>query len=293
MNKQSQNSPALLAQERHEFHAELLNNGTLTVDVNGIASNADKGNRQSVQWAGAIAAELQLETRQEKRAGQTTGSGFEAACVHFLKETFPHLNHLRPGTWEITQVGGRRASSVAEFEQYSHLADLALLVKEVPTLRTALGNAYQIAPDIIIARHPVADNVINSHGAIVDNEIAIYSSLRENVQSLPILHSVISCKWTLRSDRAQNARTEALNLIRNRKGQLPHIVVVTGEPTPSRIASLALGTGDIDCTYHFALYELMEAVHESNNDDAQQLLQDMIDGKRLKDISDLPLDLAV
>ena len=34
----------------------------------------------------------------------------------------------------------------------------------------------------------------------------------------------------MRSDRAQYSRTEALNLIRNRKGRLPHIVVVTGEP---------------------------------------------------------------
>ena len=46
---------------------------------------------------------------------------------------------------------------------------------------------------------------------------------------------------------------------RNRKGNLPHIVVVTGEPMPARIASLALGTGDIDCVYHFALYELVDA----------------------------------
>jgi hypothetical protein len=55
-----------------------------------------------------------------------------------------------------------------------------------------------------------------------------------------------SSKWTIRSDRSQNSRAEALNLIRNRKGHLPHIVVVTGEPLPSRLASITLGTGDID-----------------------------------------------
>src|ERR1035438_2137764 len=70
---------------------------------------------------------------------------------------------------------------------------------------------------------------------------------------LPILHASISCKWTIRSDRVQNARSEALNLIRNRKGRLPHVVVVTGEPLPSRLSAIALGTGDIDCVYHFAL----------------------------------------
>lgn len=109
----------------------------------------------------------------------------------------------------------------------------------------------------------------------------------------PLLHASISCKWTLRSDRAQNARSEALNLIRNRKGRLPHIVVVTGEPSPSRLASLAIGTGDIDCVYHFALHELLEAVGESGSDDGKEMMAIMVEGKRIRDISDLPLDLAV
>jgi type II restriction enzyme ngoMIV (fragment) len=102
-----------------------------------------------------------------------------------------------------------------------------------------------------------------------------------------------SAKWTMRSDRAQNSRTEALGLIRNRKGNLPHIAVVTGEPLPGRLASLALGTGDIDCMYHFALYELIDAVNATGAEDSIELLDVLIKGKRLKDISDLPLDLAV
>ena len=74
---------------------------------------------------------------------------------------------------------------------------------------------------------------------------------------------------------------------------MPHIVVVTGEPLPSRIASLALGTGDIDCVYHFALYELLEAVNQSGAEDSIEMLKMLIEGNRLKDISDLPIDLAV
>ncbi len=80
--------------------------------------------------------------------------------------------------------------------------------------------------------------------------------------------------------------------MRNRKGHLPNIMVVTAEPTPSRLASIALGTGDIDCVYHFALYELQETVKALGMDDSAELLAIMVDGKRLKDISDLPLDLA-
>ncbi|RME01738.1 MAG: restriction endonuclease, partial [Calditrichaeota bacterium] len=107
------------------------------------------------------------------------------------------------------------------------------------------------------------------------------------------LHASISCKWTLRSDRAQNSRTEALNLIRNRKGHLPHIVAVTAEPTATRIASLALGTGDIDCVYHFALNELKTAILAIEDESQADMLNMLIEGRRLRDISDLPFDLAI
>ena len=110
---------------------------------------------------------------------------------------------------------------------------------------------------------------------------------------LPLLHASISCKWTIRSDRVQNARSEALNLIRNRKGRLPHVMVVTGEPLPSRLSAIALGTGDIDCVYHFALPELVASVEELGYGDTLETLKIMIQGKRMKDIFDLPLDLAV
>ena len=117
--------------------------------------------------------------------------------------------------------------------------------------------------------------------------------MRDINGGLPLLHASISCKWTIRSDRVQNARSEALNLIRNRKGRLPHIVVVTGEPLPSRLSAIALGTGDIDCVYHFALPELISSVEDLGLEDTLESLKIMVQGKRLKDISDLPLDLAI
>ena len=81
--------------------------------------------------------------------------------------------------------------------------------------------------------------------------------------------------------------------MRNRKGRLPHIAVVTGEPLPSRIASLALGTGDIDCIYHFALDELHDTLRAAGDEGYLDTLEMMIEGKRLKDIADLPLDLVI
>ncbi|WP_322994566.1 NgoMIV family type II restriction endonuclease [Castellaniella sp.] len=107
----------------------------------------------------------------------------------------------------------------------------------------------------------------------------------------PLLHASISCKWTIRSDRAQNSRSEALNLIQPQ--DICPISWRSRQNPPQPIASIALGTGDIDCVYHFALYELQDTIRSLGMDDAEDLLRVMVDGRRLKDISDLPLDLAV
>jgi len=162
-----------------------------------------------------------------------------------------------------------------------------------PELAAALGSDYTITPDIVVVRSAETDETINSKGILIDDSVTTYASLRKNNGGMPLLHASIACKWTIRSDRAQNARSEALNLIRNRKGRLPNVMVVTAEPTPSRLASIALGTGDIDCVYHFALYELQATLKALGMHDAEDLLSVMVNGKRLKDISDLPLDLAV
>jgi hypothetical protein len=71
------------------------------------------------------------------------------------------------------------------------------------------------------------------------------------------------------------------------------VVAVTAEPLPTRIASLALGTGDLDCVYHFALPEMQESTAETENEDQMDMLMMLIKGRRLRDISDLPFDLAI
>jgi NgoMIV restriction enzyme len=108
----------------------------------------------------------------------------------------------------------------------------------------------------------------------------------------------------MRRDRAQNTRLEALNLVRNRKGRLPHVAAVTMECDPEILASLCLGTGDIDCVSHAALHELIEAAEDAANTmppprrgatwpEKLESLRRMVDGSRLRDVSDLPLDLMI
>jgi NgoMIV restriction enzyme len=285
---------SLLTSERAEFHRALITTRTLVVDDKGIASNADSGQRFSREASLAVATKLGAGIGGEKLKGQEAGSRFEAAVRDFLARTFPRFDTLRPGRWAIENVGGSRSGyQLAHYEPYRHLEELARQIEASPTLATVLGNSYDVSPDVIVVRLPVTDSEINRKEVLVDASAGTHSPIRQENQSHGIVHAVVSCKWTLRSDRAQNARTEALGLIRNRKGQTPHIAVVTGEPSPSRLASLALGTGDVDTVYHFALPELVEATAELGNDEAQQTLDILISGKRLRDIADLPLDLAI
>ena len=289
---------ALIANARYHFHKRLFETNTLTLTTAGVASNADTSSRGSKAIARQIVDILVEEQHHavsivDKISWQTLGKQFEKLTMEFLRETFPRLQNLRPGKWTVLQLGNNKKLKTSDFAQYEHLAYLNALTTQNAQLAAALGNDYLVAPDVVVYRDLYEDSEINADQLIVDDEICKMADIRKSNGGKPVLHASVSAKYTMRSDRAQNSRTEALNLIRNRKGHLPHIVVVTAEPMPNRLASLALGTGDIDCVYHFALYELIRVVKEVGSEDAVETLETLVQGKRLKDISDLPLDLSV
>lgn len=289
---------ALIEKARFDFHKRLFETNTLNLNSKGVVSNADTSSNSSKKIARKVIDILVEEQKYkinvfEKINGQTLGKQFEVLTMEFLSNTFPQLQNLRPGAWHILQLGNNNRLKTSDFEQYEHLAYLSELTAENARLAAALGNDYLVAPDVVIYKDLLEDEFINIKQEIVSDNVCKMTDVRKSNGGKPVLHASVSAKFTMRSDRAQNSRTEALNLIRNRKGHLPHIVVVTAEPLPSRLASLALGTGDIDCMYHFALYELIRAVKEVGSEDANDLLDTLVKGKRLKDISDLPLDLAV
>jgi hypothetical protein len=272
---------------RQKFHRELAAS-VFMLDNSNVPTNADVDNKLSIEIAKALADRIPHGSCTKRPSGQTLGKLFEGACSVFCKDTFLPLKHLRPGKWAIEDK-----KLISDYDQYAQLREIEKLLQDFPEIKSSLGTDYIIAPDIIISRQPEKDSSINHREIYVDGSVTRLASLREKNNKLPILHASISCKWTMRSDRAQNSRSEALNLIRNRKGPLPHVVAITAEPLPSRLASLALGTGDLDCVYHFALYELIEILKGSSHNDAEDMLTVMVQGKRLRDISDLPLDLAI
>jgi hypothetical protein len=277
----------LLRQQYHQFVGSRI----LRIHE-GIPNIADRSSKSSVAISRLIFEYLNFANQFEPIVGQVKGNQFELVTKGFLEQSFKLLQHLRPGQWVF-----RINSSIADYEQYKHMALLKRVLDENAALKSVLGLDYLVTPDIVVCRYPIHDDELNLIAPVVDKDLPVsqHTPLRihNHAKIYPLLHASISCKWTLRSDRAQNVRTEALNLIRNRKGHTPHIAIVTAEPLPTRLASIALGTGDLDCVYHFALPELQRAVEATQNEDQRDILETMVQGSRLRDISDLPLDLAI
>jgi hypothetical protein len=283
---------AALRQEYHRRICKEILRESRTSERVSYPNIADVGSPGSIRIASKLVEHLGCAIRKGRIPGQTVGRLFEVATKDYLEGAFQLLQHLRPGHWQYSVD-----TAISEYDQYEHLAYLEQVILRDAKLAPALGGDYIITPDIVVGRSPVSDEEVNVQGDVINvsDSLARLTPLRSANRPEPrlILHASISCKWSIRSDRAQNTRTEALNLIRNRKGHLPHIAVVTAEPLPTRLAALALGTGDLDCVYHFALPELRASIEDVDDESQLDMLSVLLDGRRLRDISDLPFDLAV
>ena len=262
---------SLLSDARARFLSDLLL-GVVTESKAGVASFADKGSDASKKISRAVIQSLGVTAKCEKQAGQVSGATFEKCVTDFIKSTFCKLGNLRPGSWRD------------RYHQFRALRSLrALKAKKTlmgdPALRDiAMADQYTIKPDIVVYRWPESDDVINATFSVVDQNVARHAPFRAENQPdelMGILHDCVSCKFTIRSDRVQNVRAEALSLMRHRRGHLPHIAVVTCEPLPSRLASIARGTGEVDCVYHAFLPELRAAVRSEVGKSHSEQLEDI------------------
>lgn len=289
-------APTDLATLRKEFHADLCRD-VLGVRGGGsgppVYSNADSYQKTSVDFAARLASRLPPAAAPMMK-GSEVGSAFERTVLKFVRGAL----ELHPAfAIKRMEVGPGRV--ISDFAQFAHLAEIEAVVKTHPELEATLGGHYLVKPDLVVWWEPFDDSELRpALDPAVRAETLSPTRLRSPGPSLPILHASISCKWSIRSDRVQNTRTEALNLVRNRKGRTPHIVLVTMEPDPKRLSAIAIGTGDIDCVYHGALTELREAAAEAveaspARENAARRLEMMVHSSRLRDIADLPLDLLV
>lgn len=220
---------------------------------------ADGDSRTSVAIASRM-LELLFVEHETTRTGQGEGTFLEQGVAAYLSDRF--ANDPAGRDWEVRQGG-----LITDFDQYSHLARLDELIDqdETGTLSVELGRDYQVRPDVTI-------------GSATGHED-------------PTLHAAISCKFTIRSDRVQNVRHEGVILTRHRRGRQPHIVVVTAEPLPTRLAAIARGTGEIDAVYHVALETLKAATEAEGTTEQQVALEEIVGQHRLFDLTELPTTL--
>lgn len=198
-----------------------------------VPNCADTDSDQSVRLASEMLNQLEVPAGVPSAVPKNPGPALETRVEDDLAK---QLVQRRPDReWQVS-----RGRVVTDFLQYRHLDEVDTLVKRDPALAVTIGRDYLIRPDVTVG--------IASPDA-----------------GFPFLHAAISCKWTIRSDRVQNIRHEFNQLIRHRRGRLPHLVTVTAEPLPSRLQAIARGTGEVDAVYHIAYDALAAAVEKVGN----------------------------
>ncbi|MGV4885102.1 NgoMIV family type II restriction endonuclease [Streptomyces viridosporus] len=246
------------------FATQLLGWKKLKKSGNLVPNSADSDSNTSKALAGSILNSLGVTADMLlPDTPENLGPALERAVSIDLADSLPKADPSR-----LWHVDHRKV--ISDFSQYSHLRRVADAVKANPTLRTDLGVDYLIQPDVTVG-----------------------ISQKLTAEDLkPFLHAAVSCKWTIRSDRVQNIRHEFLQMIRHRRGRLPHLVTVTAEPMPSRIAAIARGTGEVDAVYHIAFDALREAVAAVGGRQQQEDLAECIDQGRLRPYEELASTLA-
>ncbi len=228
--------------------------------TNGAPNFADGSSETSIAIAKSVLHQLDI-SQTLATSPQESGRLLEE-CV---EEAITHaLNNRRPEVpWTVS-----RRSLISEFEQYEHLAKLEQLIDNDTShvLSVELGRDYLVRPDVTVG--------------ILQGD------------AVPYLHATISCKWTIRSDRVQNIRHEGVVLTRHRRGRQPHIVTVTAEPLPTRLAAIARRTGEVDAVYHLFLDELITATENLGAVEQIRTLNELISQTRLKPYNALAATLA-
>jgi hypothetical protein len=215
-----------------------------------VPNFADVDNAESLRIAAGVLDALFVARAVDPAVPQAPGGPLEQAVRDHLAA---ELCRRADKEWLVG-----RGAVITGFDQYAHLSEVDSLVRANPELRITVGMDYLIKPDVTVGlgRVPTASG-------------------------LPLLHAAISCKWTIRSDRVQNIRHECLQMIRHRRGRQPHLVTVTAEPLPSRLASIARGTGEVDAVYHIAYDAMAASVRENANSEQAEAWREVTGQRRV------------
>ena len=227
-----------------------------------VPNSADVDSAESLRLAAGVLEALEVATGSASNVPASPGGPLERHVRDDLDIELPRLDEDRH--WQV-----RNGGLITEFAQYAHLKAVDVLVQKNQELRITIGRDYLIRPDVTVA--------------LEDLDV---------LGTPPFLHAAVSCKWTIRSDRVQNIRHEYSQLVRHRRGRQPHLVAVTAEPLPSRLASIARGTGEVDAVYHIAYEHLATTVAGIANDEQKAAWDECVGQKRILPYSALAKTLV-
>ncbi|MFE9019113.1 NgoMIV family type II restriction endonuclease [Streptomyces sp. NPDC007808] len=212
---------------------------------------------------------------ERKTVGNLMASLLSADLEDILKEKAPHLT-VEPeraftGFEQFTHLSAARelrgdmakevTQAVNELEKYSSRVGL-----DEEALEKLTGHLGKIREQIRLteSRRRELLNLLGEE-SLLKLDVTVSRELTgDSYETSPLRHLVagLSLKWTLRTDRAQDCRSQGAKMAALRRGRMPHFAAVTMEPRPSMLALLGRGSGDIDCVYHLHLHALSDAIDE-------------------------------
>lgn len=244
----------------------------------GNPNTSDANDKQSIELGKTFFSALGISSATQapvKPIGQLMAEELAADLQGHLKTAAPHLSVVpeKPFT---------------SFEQYGHLSAVRELRSDMArdvmsTINIMRAESEKMAPNDKLR------TTLFTHLTRIENEIREANSRRRDLldllgeesllklditvsressspssqqTDLPHLVAGFSLKWTLRTDRAQDCRSQGSKLAALRRGRMPHFAAVTMEPRPSMLALLGRGSGDLDCVYHLNLHALSDAIDD-------------------------------
>nr|WP_198526269.1 NgoMIV family type II restriction endonuclease [Cellulosimicrobium sp. MM] len=275
---------------------------------NGKPNTSDASDELSVEVGEALFDVLgvsRLPTAGEN--DEPTGRVLADAVSADLSQRFP----IDDGGIEV-----RPERKLFDFEQYRHVG----AIRDVKPGRSKEFNVAWRKLTRYVRKQPIrpvdvrrVEEMIDAVESSVDAADAILRKLLDELgeesllgldltvarqgtlDRLPRLEVGLSLKWSLRTDRAQDCRSQGAKMSALRRGRMPHFAVVTMEPRPYMLNLLGGGSGDVDCVYHLDLPALTAAVDDVYTTPARMRGRDqfhrLVDQRRIRDYDDLVAEI--
>lgn len=200
-----------------------------------------------------------------------------------------------------------------EFVQFQHVgmirnlkpAPSRAVIQAIGRLRRFVDNRIQTPARDVVKRIELFDELDRALASEAEERGRVIEALgeesllkldvagsRRRGDGSPHLELGLSLKWSLRTDRAQDCRSQGAKMAALRRGRMPHFAAVTMEPRPYMLRILGGGSGEVDCVYHLNLPALTEAVRVTTEGrprrrETAETLRKLVEQRRVRDYDEL------